>query len=199
MAGHHHPTGAIPPSTPTGLSASAISSSQIKLSWTASTDNVGVTGYRVYRAGTLIATLGAVTAYQNTGLAASTNYSYTVQALDVAGNASGQSTAASVTTQAMADTTAPTVPAGLTATAVSPTQVNVTWNASTDPDSPVKGYYVYLNDAPLTITTGTSFQHTGLTAGTTYNYRVSSYDAVPNHSAWTATAISVKTPRARHG
>src|SRR5437867_212659 len=56
------------PSTPAGLSASAVSSSQINLSWSASTDNVGVTGYRVYRAGTLLATLGAVTAYQNTGL-----------------------------------------------------------------------------------------------------------------------------------
>jgi len=74
------------PSTPTGLLASAVSSSQINLSWTASTDNVGVTGYRVYRAGTLLATLAAVTSYQNTGLAASTSYSYTVQAVDAAGN-----------------------------------------------------------------------------------------------------------------
>src|SRR2546423_2406941 len=79
------------PSTPTALSASAVSSSQINLSWTASTDNVWVTGYRVYRAGTLLATLGAVTAYQNTGLAAFTTYSYTVQAVDAAGDAYAQS------------------------------------------------------------------------------------------------------------
>jgi len=96
-----------------------MSSSQINLSWAASTDNVGVTGYRVYRAGTLLATLGAVSAYQNTGLAASTSYSYTVQAFDAAGNASAQSASASATTQAAADTTAPSVPTGLTAKAVS--------------------------------------------------------------------------------
>ncbi|MBF8249616.1 MAG: hypothetical protein HW400_217, partial [Candidatus Levybacteria bacterium] len=88
------------PTTPTGLTASAVSSSQINLSWTASTDNVGVTGYKVYRGGTLLTTLGNVTTYQNTGLTPSTAYSYTVSAFDAAGNPSGQSTSASATTQA---------------------------------------------------------------------------------------------------
>jgi chitodextrinase len=87
------------------------------------------------------------------------------------------------------------VPTGLTASAVSPTQINLSWNASSD-NVGVTGYYVYWNDVPLTQTTGTSFQHTGLTPGTTYNYRVSAYDAVPNHSAWTATPVSVTTPAA---
>jgi len=185
----------IAPSTPTGLLASAVSSSQINLSWTASTDNVGVTGYRVYRAGALITTLGAVTAYQNTGLSASTSYSYTVQAIDAAGNASAQSTSASATTQAAPDTIAPSVPTGLVGTAVSSSQINLSWNPSTD-NVGVVGYSVYLNDVALTTTTATSFQHTGLTAGTTYNYRVSAYDAVPNHSAWTATPVSVTTQAA---
>ena len=91
------------------------------------------------------------------------------------------------------DTEAPSVPTGLTGTAVSPTQINLTWNASTD-DFGVTGYTVFLNDAVLgTTTTATSFQHTGLTAGTTYNYRVSAHDAVPNHSAWTATPVLVTT------
>jgi len=183
------------PSTPTGLSASAVSSSQINLSWSASTDNVGVTGYRVYRAGTLLATLGAVTSYQNTGLSASTSYSYTVQALDAAGNASAQSASASATTQAAGDTIPPSVPTGLTGTAVSAAQINLTWNASTD-NVAVTSYQVYLNDAMIANTPATSFQHTGLTAGTTYNYRVSAADAVPNYSAWTATPVSVTTPAA---
>ena len=183
------------PSTPTGLSASAVSSSQINLSWTASTDNVGVTGYRVYRAATLLATLGAVTTYQNTGLAASTSYSYTVQAIDAAGNASAQSASASATTQAAPDTQAPSVPTGLAGTAVSATQINLTWNASTD-NVAVTGYQVYLNDALIASTTVTSFQHTGLTAGTTYNYRVSAADAVPNYSGWTVPPVSVATPAA---
>src|SRR6266571_4973803 len=185
----------VAPSTPTGLLASAVSSSQINLSWTASTDNVGVTGYRVYRAGTLMATLGAVTNYQNTGLSVSTSYSYTVQAIDAAGNASAQSASASATTQAAPDTIAPSVPTGLTGTAVSSTQINLTWNPSTD-NVAVASYQVYLNDALMANTTVTSFQHTGLTPGTTYNYRVSAADAVPNYSAWTATPVSVTTPAA---
>jgi chitodextrinase len=72
---------------PAGLSATAISSSQINLSWTASTDNVGVAGYRVFRNGNQIATV-TTTSYSNTGLAASTAYTYTVSAFDAAGNVS---------------------------------------------------------------------------------------------------------------
>ena len=142
-----------------------------------------MTGYRIFRAGTLLATLGAVTSYQNTGLSASSSYAYTVKAIDAAGNASVQSASASATTQAAPDTIAPSVPTGLKATAVSATQINLTWTASTD-NVGVKGYYVYLNDVALTTTTATSIQLTGLTAGTLYNYRVSAFDAVPNHSAW---------------
>jgi chitodextrinase len=183
------------PSTPAGPSASAVSSTQINLSWTASTDNVGVTGYRVYRSGVLLTTLGAVATYQNTGLAPSTIYSYTVQAVDAAGNASGQSAVAIATTQSAPDTIAPSVPTGLTGTAVSPTQINLTWNASTD-NVGVTGYRVYLNNVALATTTATSFQHTGRTAGTTYSYRVSAYDAASNSSARTAP-VSVTTPARR--
>jgi len=185
----------VKPTAPAGLTATAASSTQINLSWTASTDNVGVTGYRINRAGTPIATVGVVTSYQNTGLAAATSYNYTVQAIDAAGNVSSQSNATFAITPATsaADTAAPSVPTGLTASAVSGSQVKLTWQPSTD-NVGVKGYIVYLNNAQLaTITTGTSFQHTGLTPGTTYNYRVSAFDAVPNHSAWTATPVSVKT------
>jgi chitodextrinase len=86
-----------PPSVPTGLSATAVSSTQINLSWTASTDNVGVTGYDVFRNGTQVGTT-ATTSYQDTGLTPDTTYSYTVAAYDAAGNVSAQSTAASATT-----------------------------------------------------------------------------------------------------
>jgi hypothetical protein len=88
-----------PPTVPTGLTATAISSSQINLSWTASTDNVGVTGYNVYSSGTLIATT-PTTAYSNSGLTASTTYTYTVAAFDAAGNTSAHSSSASATTLA---------------------------------------------------------------------------------------------------
>ena len=102
------PTDTTPPSTPTGLTATAISSSQINLSWTTSTDNVGVTGYRVYRAGVQIAT-PTTTSYSDTGLFPSTTYTYTVVAVDAAGNVSAQSSSVSATTTATTDTTPPTV------------------------------------------------------------------------------------------
>jgi len=88
-----------PPSMPEGLSATATSSSQINLSWTASTDNVAVTGYKIFRAGTQIGT-STTASYSDTGLAANTTYSYTVSAYDAAGNNSAQSSSASATTQA---------------------------------------------------------------------------------------------------
>ncbi len=92
------PSDTIPPSAPTNLTATAVSSSQINLSWTASTDNLGVTGYRIFRNGAEIATT-ANTAYSNTGLQANTTYTYQVSAYDAAGNQSSQSSQASATSQ----------------------------------------------------------------------------------------------------
>ena len=86
------------PSIPTNLTATTISSSQVILSWTASTDNIAVTGYRIYRGGALIATIGTATTFSSTGLTANTAYSYTVSAIDAISNASAQSTSASATT-----------------------------------------------------------------------------------------------------
>jgi hypothetical protein len=77
----------IPPSLPTGLTTTPSSSSQINLAWNASTDNVGVAGYRIYRGGSQIAT-STTTSYADTGLSPSTTYSYAVAAYDAAGNVS---------------------------------------------------------------------------------------------------------------
>src|SRR5262245_49991816 len=109
------------PTVPTGLTATAVSCTHVNLSWIASTDkgNSGIAGYRIFRNGMQIATT-ALTSYANTGFVSPLkSYSYTVAAYDNAGNTSAQSTAASVTTPACPDTIAPTVPAGLTATAAS--------------------------------------------------------------------------------
>ena len=76
----------VPPSTPTGLIASAVSATQINLSWNPSTDNVGVTGYQILRGGTQIGT-STTTTFSNTGLSPNTAYSYTVRAVDAAANA----------------------------------------------------------------------------------------------------------------
>jgi hypothetical protein len=90
----------VSPSTPSNLQATAISSSQINLSWNASVDDVGVTEYNIYRDGSLLTTQNSqLTTYSDTGLSASTSYTYTVSAYDAAGNESGQSDPASLITQ----------------------------------------------------------------------------------------------------
>ena len=89
-----------PPSVPTGLGATAVSSTQVNLAWTGSSDNTGVTGYDIYRNGTLLTTTsGTGTTYSDTSATAAKLYSYTVDARDGAGNVSSQSSPpATVTT-----------------------------------------------------------------------------------------------------
>ncbi|MEV1005413.1 carbohydrate-binding protein [Nonomuraea sp. NPDC050202] len=85
------------PSVPGNLRSTGVTSSSVSLAWNASTDNVGVTGYNVYRGGTLVTTVSG-TSYTDTGRAASTSYTYTVRARDAAGNLSGTSNSATATT-----------------------------------------------------------------------------------------------------
>ena len=180
------------PTVPTGLTYTAISSSQISLTWGASSDNVGVTTYKVFRNGILVSLLGNVTSYIDGGLAASTLYSYTVSACDVWDNCSAQSSATSVRTSAPPDTQAPTVPTGLKATAVSSTSINLSWTAAAD-NVGVTAYKVF-SDNNLVATLGnvTSTSRTN-TPSTTYSYTVSACDAAGNCSAQSNVA-SATTP-----
>ena len=89
------------PSIPGGLTAAAVSPTQVDLAWTASTDNVGVAGYYVYRDGVQVASVSATT-HSSTGLAAGTSYSFAVAAYDAAGNVSAKSNAVSAATPALA-------------------------------------------------------------------------------------------------
>lgn len=170
------------PTVPTSLSATAASGSQINLVWAASSDNVGVTGYRVYRGGTHIANSSS-TSYSATGLSSETAYSFTVAAYDAAGNVSGQSAAASATTP---DVTPPTTPTSLTATAVSSSQINLSWSASTD--NHLMGYRIYRNGSLLMTSVSTSYQNAGLAASTAYSYYVTAYDVAGNVSGASNTA-----------
>ena len=86
-----------PPSTPTNLVVTSTTSSSASLSWTASTDNIGVTGYNVYRNGVQVGTASG-TSYTDTGLSAATAYQYSVTAHDAAGNLSAASGIATGTT-----------------------------------------------------------------------------------------------------
>ncbi|MFI6291580.1 cellulase family glycosylhydrolase [Nonomuraea sp. NPDC050790] len=87
-----------PPSTPGNLRSTATTSSSVSLAWNASTDNVGVSGYDVYRGSTLVNTATGTT-FTDTGLTANTSYTYTVRARDAAGNVSPASNAVTATTQ----------------------------------------------------------------------------------------------------
>jgi chitodextrinase len=87
-----------PPTAPSSLAVTGTTSSSATLAWTASTDNVGVAGYAVYRGATQVGTTTS-TSFTDTGLAAATQYSYTVKAFDAAGNRSAASNAVTATTQ----------------------------------------------------------------------------------------------------
>ncbi len=181
-------TDTTPPSTPTGLSASAVSSSAITLTWTASTDNVAVAAYNVYR-GSVLAASVTTTGYADTGLAASTAYTYSVAAVDTSGNVSARSTTASATTLAPVDTSAPTVPASLTASALSASAVALAWSASAD-NVAVAGYKVFRGSTQVSTTTGTTFVDSGLAASTSYTYNVAAFDAAGNTSALSSPATA---------
>ena len=127
------------PSVPANLTA-VLSGTTANLSWTASTDNIGVTGYQITRNG-LPHTTVLNTFYNGTGLAAGT-YTYTVAAVDGAGNVSAASNSASVTVAPppATDTTAPTVPANLVITLLG-TTIGLSWDISSD-NTAVTGYRV---------------------------------------------------------
>jgi chitodextrinase len=170
--------------------ATPVSGSKVNLSWGASTDNIGVTNYKIYRNGVLLITLGNVTNYSDTGLAQLTLYSYTVSACDQAGNCSAQSVSRSATTL---DGAPPTVPSGLSATAVSDSQINLSWSAATD-NVGVTNYKIYRN-ASLHTTVGNVTSYSSVqyqSALTSFSYTVSACDAAGNCSAQSA-AVSATT------
>ena len=198
-----------PPTAPSGLTATAASGTQINLSWTASTDNVGVTNYFVERcqgsACSNFAQVGTSTiaTYSDTGLTNATSYSYRVRATDAAGNISGYSNVSSVTTL---DTQAPTVPSALTAAAISGAQINLSWTASTD-NVGVTAYLIERCQGPgcstftqIGTSATTTLSDTGLTNATSYSYRVRARDAAGNLSGYSnvasGTTLDTQVPTA---
>ncbi len=196
------PPDTTPPAAPTNLTATVASASQINLAWTASTDNVGVTGYMVERctgaACSNFAQISAPTAttFSDAGLTASTSYSYRVRATDAANNLSAYSSTASASTPAPPDTTPPAAPTNLTVSAATDTRINLSWTVSTD-NVGVTGYMVERcqgaacsNFAQISAPTATTFNDTGLTASTSYSYRVRATDAAGNLSSYSSTGTA---------
>ena len=177
------------PSTPTNLTSSNITSVGFTLSWTASTDNIGVTSYEIFRNGVL-AGVSYTTSFNVTGLSANTTYAMTVKAKDGAGNVSAASTALNVTTSAP-DNQTPTVPTGLGSSSITTTSFTISWSASSD-NVGVTGYEVFRNGSSIGTPTGTTLSLTGLACGTTYAMTVRAKDAAGNWSAQ-STALNVST------
>lgn len=185
------------PSVPTGLAASNITTSSVALTWNASTDDVAVTAYEVFRNGVSIGTTGSLT-FTASGLTPSTLYSFTVAAKDAANNSSTQSTALQVTTLAgTPDTTPPSVPMGLSVSNITSSSATVSWNASTD-DTGVAGYEVFQDGVSLGFTTFLSMSVVDLLPSTTYTFTVTAFDAATNTSV-PSTGLQVTTAAASGG
>ena len=183
------------PGTPGGVNAAAASSSQINLSWTASTDNVGVTGYSIFRNAALVTTVPSSSlSYQDINLTPSTTYSYTLDAFDLAGNHSVLSAPVNATTSPLPDTQAPSIPANVNGAATGTPQVNLTWSASTD-NIGVTGYTIYRGGISLATVSGSTLSYTDLAVSplTNYVYTVDAFDLAANHSA-ISTPVNVTTP-----
>ena len=171
------------PSAPTSLAASSITETTLLLTWNASTDNIGVTGYDIYKDGSLLTSTTSIS-YGVMGLTASTSYTFVVTAKDAAGNTSANSNTVNSTT---VDTTDPTTPTGLSASNTTQTSTDLTWSASTD-NVGVTGYDIYKDGVLLASTSSTSYSVSGLTASTSYAFTVSAKDASGNTSGVSNTA-----------
>lgn len=181
----------IAPSVPANIVASGLSESEIVLTWDASTDNVGVTGYQIFRGGVQIATTGAVTTYTDSGLLPATSYDYVLTAFDGAGNVSSSSATTTGTTNAESVET-PTTGTGasqrviphirdftIEVTTVSaylswrttvPTKAIVTWGYSPE--------YELASLAERTVLSNHRTQIANLQPGTKYYYKIVAVDSL---------------------
>ncbi len=176
----------IAPTTPTNLHQTGQTITTVSIAWNASSDNVAVTGYEIYRDGLLVRTQSG-TSFTDTGLAVYTGYIYTVTAHDASNNASPLSSALVASTAQ--DTTAPTVPDNVHKTASTVSSISLAWDASTD-DVGVKAYHVYRDGSLVGSPGGPSFTDSGLTVSSSYTYTISAYDQANNQSAQSAPYIS---------
>ncbi|PFM57475.1 chitin-binding protein [Bacillus cereus] len=174
------------PSNPNGLQATKVTINSVELTWSASTDNVGVKSYQVLRNGEIIDTVPG-THFIDKQLQPSTEYSYTVKAIDAAGNVSKESTAVKVKTAVVTpDTEAPTQPKGLHSMATTASSVDLMWSPSDD-NVGVDHYNIYREISGVMKKVGTSnstsHMDKNLLASTTYKYTVKAVDVAGNESA----------------
>ncbi|MER5738550.1 discoidin domain-containing protein [Streptomyces sp. NPDC002262] len=169
------------PTAPTNLAFTQPATGQIRLTWNASTDDVGVSGYDVYADNVLLTSVaGDVTTFTDTRPADRT-VSYRVRAKDAAGNQSGDSNTVTRFGDG-GDTQAPTAPANLALTEPASGQVRLAWTAATD-DKGVTAYDVYANNVLRGSVAGTVTTYTDTQpASATVTYHVVAKDAAGNTS-----------------
>jgi len=181
------------PTAPTNLASSAITTNSFTLSWTASTDNVAVTGYDVYQNGIKINPSNiTTTSYNVTNLLPATTYAYYVRAKDAAGNESVNSSTLDVTTGSP-DIIPPSAPTGLISSIITQTGFTLKWTASTD-NVAVTGYDVYRDGIKInpSLIVTTTYNVSGLTPDALYSMTVKAKDAAGNESA-ASIALPVTT------
>lgn len=167
------------PSTPGALTNSQLTDRSVRLAWPASTDNVAVSGYRVYRDGVLAGT-SSTASYTDSGLSASTVYSYSVSAFDAAGNQSARGAAASITTRAP-DTIAPGAPGQPSASAITSSTLTLSWPAASD-NYGVAQYLIRRDGTQVGTSAGTTFSDSGLNPASAYSYTIVAQDSAGNVS-----------------
>ena len=192
------------PGTPTGLTATVTSSSQINLSWSKPSDGgTPITDYKIERStgnnvwSTIPHVASSATTFSDTGLSANTSYSYRVSAINAVGTGSASSTAKATTL-----TAAPTVPGQPTnlVAKAGVSKISLTWTAPSDGGSPITGYKIQrstdnTNWSTLVSSTGTkntSYTDSGLLAGAKYYYKVSAINKIGTGPASTSAFATVK-------
>ena len=191
LGNHSIDGGVIPdttaPTAPTNLTASNITETTVNLTWSASTDDTGITGYEVYNGVNLIGTTNN-TNYSVTGLTILTSYSFSIKAKDAANNISNNSNNVNVNT---IDTTAPTAPSNLIASNVGETSVDFSWSNSTD-NVGVTSYDVSQDGLVIANVSSANYSVIGLTANTSYNFSVIAKDA-SNNASNTSNIVNIIT------
>ena len=178
------------PSIPQNLLVESVTSDTVSLSWGASTDNIGVAGYRVYRDKQLVQEVQGEQ-FTDTRLTEDTEYTYEVRAFDIAGNQSEASNEVFARTSVSVDDEAPTIPLNLKVENVTTDTVSLSWGASTD-NIGVAGYRVYRDKQLVQEVQGEQFTDTGLTEDAEYTYEVRAFDAAGNQSE-VSNRINVRT------
>ncbi len=166
-----------PPTVPQAVTGSPVNDNEVNLSWTASTDDVAVAGYYIYRNGVWVGS-SPTASYTDQGLTRATSYQYSVYAYDEVGNMSAESGFVSVTTM---DVAPPTSPSDLTVF-VAISQLRLNWTASTDDAGTLAGYDIYCDGRRVGATAATNYLATQLNQGTTYRYTIEAYDSAGNTS-----------------